>query len=227
MAAAEGSTWAGSAPKIQATSMHNEGRTRLPLASMEYLMASSSPSRRASSVKLRPARYSSKARLCASHLTWLCVPLVSPAMPHLALRPQFRAPQDSPYERRRLVPGETFGELYRLVYRDVGGDVVDVEHLVEGEAQDRTIHRAHAVHGPPHRDFGEERIEMLLLLLHSAGEPDRVLLEISPVLPPALHCRAQKAVVNVALVQVQERLLAGRPTAQGLSSPRASYPRKV
>src|SRR5215210_3822763 len=220
MAAAEGSTWAGSAPKIQATSMHNEGRTRLPPASMEYLMASSSPSRRASSVKLRPARYSSKARLCASHLIWLCFPLASPAMPYLALRPKFRAPQDPPYESRRLVPGEPFGELDRLIYSDVGGDVVDVEHLVEGEAQDRTVHRAHAVHGPPHGDFGEDRIEPILLLFHSAGEPDRVLLEVAPVLPPALHRRAQRAVVYVALVQVQERLFAGRAAAQGpLQSP--------
>src|SRR5919107_1250260 len=96
MAAAEGSTWEGSAPQIQATSMHNEGRTRLPPASMEYLMASSSPSSRASAVNLRPARYSSKARLCASHLIWLCVTLASPAMSYLTLCPQFRAPQDPP-----------------------------------------------------------------------------------------------------------------------------------
>src|SRR5215218_950407 len=214
MAAAEGRTWEGSAPQIQATSMHNEGRTRLPPASMEYLMASSSPSSRASAVNLRPARYSSKARLCASHLIWLCVPLASPAMPYLTLRPKFRTPHDPPYESRRLVPGEPFGELDRLVYSDVGGDVLDVEHLVEGEAQDRTVHRAHAVHGPPHRDFGENRIEMFLLLLDSAGEPDRIRLEVAPVLPPALHRRAKRSVVYVALVQVQERLLAGRPTAQ-------------
>src|SRR5918997_2743880 len=220
MAAAEGNTMDGSVPKIQATSMHRVGLTCLPPASMEYLMAPSSPSSLASSVNLRPARYSSKARRCASHLRWLCVPLTSPAMPYLALRPRFRAPQDPPYESRRLVPGEPFGELDRLVYGDVRRDVFDVEHLVEGEAQDRTVHRAHAVHGPPHRDCGEDRIELFLLLLHSAGEPYRVLLEVAPVLPPALHRRAQRAVVYVALVQVQERLLAGRPTAQGpLQSP--------
>src|SRR5919112_6242854 len=214
MAAAEGSTWEGSAPQIQATSMHNEGRTRLPPESIEYLMASSSPSSRASSVNLRPARYSSKARLCVSHLIWLCVPLASPAMPHLTLRPQFRTAQDSPYECRRLLPGETFGELDRLVYSDVGGDVIDVEHLVKGEAQDRTVYRAHAVHGPTNRDCRENRIQMFLLLLHSTGEPDCIRLEVAPVLPPALHRRAQRGLVYVALVKVQERLLAGRAAAQ-------------
>src|SRR5918993_125350 len=214
MAAAEGRTWEGSAPKIQATSIQNEGRTRLPRASNEYLMASSSPSSRASSVNLRPARYSSKTRLCVSHLIWLRVPLASSAMTYLTLRPQFSAPQDPSYEGRRLGPGETFGELDRLVYSDVGGDVIDVEHLVKGEAQDRTVYRAHAVHGPTNRDFRENRIEMFLLLLHSTGEPDCIRLEVAPVLPPALHRRAQRALVYVALVQVQERLLAGRAAAQ-------------
>src|SRR5918997_4433179 len=153
MAAGEGSTWEGSAPKIQAVSMHSVGRTRLPPASIEYLMASSSPLSRASSVNLSPCKYSSKARLCASHLTWLCVLLTPPAMTHLALRPQLCAPQNSSYEGRRFVTGEPFGELDGLVYRDFGGNVVDVEHLVECEAQDRTVHRAHAVHRPPYRDL--------------------------------------------------------------------------
>src|SRR5215212_6265724 len=55
MAAAEGNTRDGSAPKIQATSMHRVGLTRLPPASMEYLMAPSSPSSLVSSVNLLAA----------------------------------------------------------------------------------------------------------------------------------------------------------------------------
>src|SRR5215212_3113777 len=215
MAAAEGSTWEGSAPKIQAVSMHKVGRTRLPPASREYFIATSSPPSRFSSVNLSPLKYSSKARLCSSHLTWPRVPLVSPAMPHLAPRPRVCAPQNTPYEGRGIVAGEAPGELDGLIHCDFGWDVVHVEHLVEREAQDRTVHRTHAVHRPPYRDFGEHHVELFLLLLHTAGDPDRILLEIPPVLPPALHGRAERAIVYVALVQVQERLLAGRPATQG------------
>src|SRR5215211_5297127 len=154
MAAAEGSTREGSAPKIQAVSMHSAGRTRLPPASMEYLMASSSLPSRGSSVKLSPCRYSSTARLCPSHLTSPRVGLAPSGMLHLALCPQLCTPQDSPYESRRIIPGEAPGELDGLVHRDFGGDVVHVSHLVEREAQDRTVHRAHAVHRPAYRGFG-------------------------------------------------------------------------
>src|SRR5215212_3952914 len=154
-AAAEGRTWDGSAPKIQAVSIQRAGRTRFPPASMEYLMASSSLPSRASFVNLRPCRYSSKARLCPSHRTWPRVGLAPPAMPHLALRPQLCAPQNAPNEGRRIVAGEALGELDGLVHGDFRGDVVHVEHLVEREAQDRTVHGAHAVYRPPYRDFGE------------------------------------------------------------------------
>src|SRR5829696_388079 len=215
MAAAEGSTWEGSAPKIQAVSMHRAGRTRLPPASREYLMASSSPPSRASLVNLRPWRYSSKARLCPSHLSWPRVPLAPLAMLHPAVRLYFSPPQDSPHKRRRLLAGETPGELDGLVHRDLRGDVVHVEHLVEREAQDRTVHSAHAVHRPPYRDFGEQCVDLFLFLLDAAGELDRVLLEVPPVLAPALHGRAERMIVYVALVQGQERLPAGRPAAQG------------
>src|SRR5215211_1692682 len=215
MAAAEGSTREGSAPKIQAVSMHSAGRTRFPPASMEYFMASSSPRSLGSSVNLRLCRYSSKARLCPSHLIWPRVPLAPLAMPHPAVRLDFGAPQNSSHESRRFVAGESPGELDGLVYRDLGGDVVHVEHLVERQAQDRTVHRAHAVHRPPYRDVREHRIELLLLLFYTAGEPDGILLEVPPVLLPALYGRAERAVVYVALVQVQKRLLAGRPAAQG------------
>src|SRR5215218_8865048 len=111
MAAAEGSTWEGSAPKIQAVSIHSAGRTRLPPASIEYLMASSSPPSRASSVNLSPCRYSSKARLCPSHRVWLRVPLAPLAMLHPAVRAYLRPPQDPANERRRLVAREASCEL--------------------------------------------------------------------------------------------------------------------
>src|SRR5215204_6306802 len=120
--------------------MHSAGRTRLPPASIEYLMASSSPPSRASSVNLSPCRYSSKARLCPSHRVWLRVPLAPLAMLHPAVRAYLRPPQDPANERRRLVAREASCELHGFVYCDVSGDVVHVEHLVEREAQDRTVH---------------------------------------------------------------------------------------
>src|SRR5829696_2564122 len=214
MAAAEGSTLAGSAPKIQATSMHKVGRTLLPPASIEYLIASSSPPRGASPVNLRACKYSSKRRRCASHRSWLFVGLGPIAMPYLAVRPQPCAPQHPADEGRRLLAREPPGELDGLVYGHVGRYVLHVEHLVEREAQDRTVHRAHAVHGPPHGDLGEHGVEPFLLFFDAAREIDGVLLQMPPVLPPALHRGVERALVDVALVQVQERLLAGRPAAQ-------------
>src|SRR5215212_12156484 len=136
-------------------------------------------------------------------------------MPHLALHSSLSASQNTSHEGGRFFARESPGRLDGLVYRDLGRDVIHVEHLVERQAEDRTVHRAHAVHRPPYRDVGEHRVELLLLLLYAAGEPDGILLEVSPVLPPALHGRAERAVVYVALVQVQKRLLAGRPAAQG------------
>src|SRR5215210_1724762 len=110
--------------------MHSAGRTRLPPASIEYLMASSSPPSRASSVNLSPCRYSSKARLCPSHRIWLRVGLALFAITHLAVRSYFRPTQDPAHERRRLVAGEAPCELHGLVDGDFRGDVFDVEHLV-------------------------------------------------------------------------------------------------
>src|SRR5215207_1210694 len=136
-------------------------------------------------------------------------------MPNLALRSQLSAPQNTPHEGRRFIAGESPGELDGLVYRDLGRNVLHVEHFVQRQAEDRTVHRAHAVHRPPYRDVREHRVELLLLLFYTAGEPDGILLEVSPVLPPTLHGQAERDVVHVALVQVQKRLLAGRPTAQG------------
>src|ERR687898_857563 len=212
MAAAEGSTRAGSAPKIQATSMHRVGRTRLPPASREYLIAPSSPSSLASSVNFSPCRYSSKARLCPSHRTWLTP--ASRAMPHPVVHPQPGAPQYPPHESRCVLAGETRGELDGFAYGDFGRNVLHVEHLVEGEAQDSAVDRAHAVHRPPDGDLGEHGVEPFLLPLNPAREPEGVRLEVPPVLPPTLDGRVQVAVVDVALVKIEERLLAGRPAAQ-------------
>src|SRR5215204_3555449 len=218
MAAAEGNTRDGSAPKIQATSMHRVGLTRLPPASMEYLMAPSSPSSLVSSVNLSPCRYSSKSRLCASQRTWLPFTLASLAMLHLAVRPQSRTPQHSPHESRRVLAGEPPGELDGLVDRHVRRHVFHVEHLVERKSQDGAVYGAHAVHRPPFGDLRERGVEPFLLLLHSAREPDGIWLELSPVLLPAPDGRVQRTVVDVALVQVQERVFAGSPSAQGAPS---------
>src|SRR5215213_6283091 len=146
MAAAEGNTSDGWAPKIHATSMHRVGLTRLPPASMEYLMAPSSPSSLFSSGNLSPCRYFSKSRLCASQRTWLPFTPASPTMPHLAVRPQPCTPQHSPPESRRVLAGEPPGELDGLIDRHVRRHVVHVEHLVERESQDGTVYGAHTMH---------------------------------------------------------------------------------
>src|SRR5918997_2861531 len=186
MAAAEGRTCEGSSPKTHAVSMQSVGRTRLPPASIEYLMASSSSSSRGSAVKRSPCRYSSKERRCCSQRTRLCVPLASLDIPYLTVRSALGATQDPAHERGRFIAGETLGELHRLVDSDVGGYVVHMEHLVERKAQDRTVHSAHPADGPTDRDLGEHRVEFLPLLFDPLGEPDGVLLQISPVSPPAL-----------------------------------------
>src|SRR5215212_4738729 len=213
MAAAEGSTRDGSAPKIQATSMHRVGLTRLPPASMEYLMAPSSPSSLVSSVNLSPCRYSSKRRLCASQRTWLPFTPASPTMPHLAVRPQPRTPQHSPHESRRVLAGEPPGKLDGLVDRHVRRYVFHVEHLVEREPQDGAVYGAHAVHRPPFGDLRKHGVQPFLLLFHPTCEPEGVGLELSPILPPTPDGGIQRTVVDVALVQVQERIFAGRPSA--------------
>src|SRR5918997_1765837 len=174
IAAAEGKTCEGSSPKTHAVSMHSVGRTRLPPASSEYLMASSSPSRRGSAVNRSPCRYSSKARRCPSQRAWLCVPLASLAMPHLG--PALRASQHPAHERGRLISGEALGELHRLVDGDIGRHIVHVEHLEERQAQDRTVHGAHAVYGPTDRDLGEQGVQLIPLPLDAEDEPNGVLL---------------------------------------------------
>src|SRR5918995_5876724 len=104
--------------------MHSVGRTRLPPASMEYRMASSRPLRRASSVKRKPLRYSSKVRLCCSQRSWLRVPLASLAMTHLAVDASLGAPQDAAHEGRGLLAREAPGELHGLVDGHLGGHVL-------------------------------------------------------------------------------------------------------
>src|ERR687889_903066 len=174
MAAAEGSTRAGSVPKIQATSMHRVGLTRLPPASMEYLMAPSSPSSLASSVNLSPCKYFSKSRLCASQRAWLPFTPASPAMPHLPVLPQPGTPQYAAHESRCFVAGIPRGEFDGLVDGHVRRNVLHVEHLVEREAQDGAVNGAHAVHRPPLGDLREHGIQMFLLLLYPVRKHDGV-----------------------------------------------------
>src|SRR5688572_25345249 len=127
IAAADGSTWEGTDPKIQATSIHRVGRTRLPPASIEYRMASSRPTRRRSSVKRSPLRYSSKARRCPSQRDALRVRLAPwlalLSMPHLPVRPTLRAAQNAAHERGSLLTREPLGELHGLVDGHLRGHV--------------------------------------------------------------------------------------------------------
>src|ERR687894_85543 len=153
MAAAEGNTSSGCTSNTHATSMHSVGRTRLPPASMEYRMASSRTARRGSSVKRKPRRYSSKVRRCCSQRSWLRVPLASLAMTHLAVGLPLRTSQDPAHERRGLLAGEPLGELHSLVDGDVGGYVLNEEHLAERQPQNRAVHRAHPMYGPPDRNL--------------------------------------------------------------------------
>src|SRR3712207_2373725 len=141
IAAAEGSTREGSDPKTQATSMHRVGRTRLPPASIEYRMASSRPSRRRSSVKRSPLRYSSKARRCASQRDALRVGLAPwlalLSMPNLPVRPTLRAAQNATHERRRLFTRETLRQLHGLVDGHLRRHVLDRSEEHTSELQSR------------------------------------------------------------------------------------------
>src|SRR4028119_2265933 len=188
MAAADGSTCAGSSPKTQAVSMQSVGLTRFPPASMEYLIASSKLARRGSPVNRKPCRYPSKARRCDSQRSPLFNLL---AMGYPAMGQPLRAAQHAPDKGGRLVAGEALRELDGLSHGHARGHVTDMEHLVEGEAQDRTLHRAHAVHRPPFRDLREQPVEGVPLRLHAAQQPHGVLLDVPPVLPPARHGRLQ------------------------------------
>src|SRR3712207_3879952 len=120
MAAADGSTCAGSSPKTQAVSMHSVGLTRLPPASIEYLIASSSPTSRGSSVNLKPPRYPSKALRWDSHRKALRAPST---IRHLAEDPTLGAPQHAADERGRLVAGEALGAVDGLAAGHLGRHV--------------------------------------------------------------------------------------------------------
>src|SRR5918998_1819611 len=180
-------------------------------------MASSRPPRRDSSVKRRPRRYASKVRRCRSQRIALRAPLTRLAMPHP--HPVHRPPQNPAHERGGLLAREPLGELHGLADGDIGGDVVDAAHLVEREAQDSTVHRAHPVHGPPDGDLREQRVQVLLLALYPPGQPQGVLLEVAPIRAPPLERRPDGPLVDVALVENEKRLLAGPPPAQS-SDPR-------
>src|SRR5919107_3107284 len=214
MAAAEGSTCAGSSPKIHAVSMHRVGRTRLPPASIEYRIASSRPARRGSPVNLRPSRYPSNWRRWPSHRSALWA---ASAMRHLAQDPALGAPEYAAHERRRLVAGEAFRELDRLTDGDLGRDVLGVDHLEEPEPEDGAVYGAHAVDGPPFGDLREERVERLPLDVYTAHERDGVRVEVPPVLAPAGHGLTGGLARDVALIEGQERLLARGPPAQRVS----------
>src|SRR5215217_3495324 len=180
-------------------------------------MAASSLPRRGSSVKRKPRRYSSKLRRCCSQRAALCIRLTLLSMAYP--RPTFGAPQYPAHESRRLLAGEPLRELHGLVDGDIGWYVLHEEHLVERQPQNRAVDRAHPVYGPPDRDLGEQRVQLLLLPLDPPRQPDGILVEIPPVRPPAFERRLDGTPVDVALVQDEKGLLACLPPAQG-SDPR-------
>src|SRR5918995_1950987 len=175
-------------------------------------MAPSRLSRRASSVKRNPPKYFSKARRCCSQRMALRVWLTRLLMthPHPALRPA----QHPRHEGRGLLAREPPGEFHSLTYGYVGGYVIHEAHLVERQPQDIAVHSVHPVHRPADRDLREHRVQVLLLALDPACEPDGVLLEVSPVRAPALEGRLDGALVHVALVEHEKRLLARPPPTQ-------------
>lgn len=84
-------------------------------------------------------------------------------MPHppLLMSPEGCLPrpsQNAADELGGLLTGETFGELLRLAYGHLWRHVLDVEHLVEREAQYGAVDYAHAVDRPADRDLAEPSI---------------------------------------------------------------------
>src|SRR5918998_1266101 len=152
-------------------------------------------------------------------------PVVAFGLPEPRL---FRPPQDAADELGRLVARETRGQLYRLVHGYLGGYVLDVEHLVEREAQDRAVHGAHPIHWPADRDLTEPFVEDFLLSLDPVCEPLSVGVKFADVgvqrpqiLPPAFKDLVHGLPDDVALVKREKGVLASRaPAAQGSLNPR-------
>lgn len=114
--------------------MHSVGRTRLPPASIEYRIASTSPANRRSSEKPSPCKYASNARRWDSHRPAEAdpvAPLSTLDLPTLKLR---RAAQHAPDERGRLLARKPDGDLHGLAHGYLRRHVVHVEHLVQGNA---------------------------------------------------------------------------------------------
>src|SRR5918998_1709550 len=152
-------------------------------------------------------------------------PVVAFGLPEPRL---FRPPQDAADELGRLVARETRGQLYRLVHGYLGGYVLDVEHLVEREAQDRAVHGAHPIHWPADRDLTEPFVEDFLLsldlvcgLLSVGVKFTDVGVQRPQILPPAFKDLVHGLPDDVALVKREKGVLASRaPAAQGSLNPR-------
>jgi hypothetical protein len=84
-----------------------------------------------------------------------------------------RPPQDATDELRGLVARKALCEFHSLAHGHLRGYVLDVEHLVEREAQDRAVYRAHPVYRPANRDPTESLIEGFALPLHTTHERKR------------------------------------------------------
>ena len=112
----------------------------------------------------------------------------SPVVPFGLAEPGLlRPPQNAADKLRRLVAGEALCELHGLAHRYLRRYVLDVKHLVEREAQDRAVHRAHPVYRPADGDLAEPPVEGFSLPLHTAHERRRKLVEFTPVRTPTFQ----------------------------------------
>src|SRR5918994_846933 len=88
---------------------------------------------------------------------------------YVSREPGFFCPsQNTADELGRLVAREASGELNRLAHGYLGRHVLDVEHLVEREAQDGTVDGAHPVDRPADRHLPEPPIQSVTLALDPA-----------------------------------------------------------
>ena len=112
-----------------------------------------------------------------------------------------RPPQDAADELRRLVAGEALCEFHSFSHSHLCGYVLDVEHLVERETQDRTINCAHPVYRPTNRDHAEPPVQGFALPLHTKHERMPKLIEFTSVRAPAFQDLVDRAIGDIALVK--------------------------
>src|SRR5690348_5500873 len=93
------------------------------------------------------------------------------------------ATEDSVDEATGLVAGEGLGELDRLVDRRLGGHPAIDRDLVDGDAQDHTVHLRHLLELPVLRRIREEAVEPFLVV---QDPPHQLAREVRDVLGRAV-----------------------------------------